>query len=304
MKRFHRIFNITPPLTADKVVIIHRYMDAVLLLHKPEGITSFDAVSRCRRALQERKAGHTGTLDPNASGLMILLFGRYTKFLPYCVKDHKAYHATFRFGQMTDTGDIWGNPVAEKTPSAHTLAEVQAAADTFLGDGVQIPPMYSAIKINGQKLYELARKGKTVERTPRPVHIDRMEISLVDGIWHLDAVVSSGTYIRTLITDLGEKLGEYAVMSSLVRTGIESIPLSEACTIDELKEHPAFVTPERVLDPSFPVIEPENPEFIIHGRTVKLARTEQVVIFQQNGQILAAYERRGDGLYHCQRGLL
>lgn len=279
-------------------------MDAVLLLHKPTGITSFDAVSRCRRIFHERKIGHSGTLDPNASGLLILLLGRYTKFLPYCVHDHKQYHATFVFGEQTDTGDVWGTVTARKEPGFHTLESLQEAADTFLGDGEQIPPMVSAIKQDGRKLYELARKGIEVERKPRPVHISRMQISQIDDVWHLDAVVSGGTYIRTLITDLGAKVGEYAVMSSLVRTGIETVSLEQACTLEQLENAPAFVSPRVILDPSFPIVEAPDPDAIVHGRSVTLEHEADIVIFETDGELLAAYQKRDDGRYHCQRGLL
>ena len=279
-------------------------MDAILLLNKPAGITSFDAVSRCRKIFHERKIGHSGTLDPNAAGLLILLLGRYTKFLPYCIHNHKHYHATFQFGARTDTGDIWGQVLEEKQPASHTEEELQALADTFLGDGFQIPPMVSAIKQNGQKLYELARKGVEVERKPRPVHISRMQVSKIDEVWHLDAIVSSGTYIRTLITDLGEKAGEYAAMASLVRTGIEQVSLDDACTIEELETGPAFVSPAVILDPSFPLLEAPDPDAVIHGRSIALESDSPVVILTGDDQILAAYERREDGRYYCQRGLL
>ena len=279
-------------------------MDAVLLLNKPAGMTSFDAVSRCRRILHEKKVGHTGTLDPNASGLMILLFGKYTKFLPYCVKDHKQYVAGFRFGIDTDTQDIWGTVIAEKEPAFHSPEEVRSAAESFLGSGTQIPPMYSAVKINGRKLYELARKGQTVERAPRPVTIDRMDVSCDGPDWKLSATVSGGTYIRTLIHDLGERLGEYAVMTSLVRTGIESLSVSEACTLEDLETSPSFVPAERVLDPSIPCMEAADYESVIHGRVIRMEHDAPLILFQKDGQVLAAYAKREDGLYHCQRGLL
>ena len=279
-------------------------MDGVILLNKPIGMTSFDAVNRCRRILHERKAGHTGTLDPNAGGLLIVLFGRYTKFLPYCVKDHKHYQAEFVFGRMTDTGDIWGNTIAEKTPAAHTEQEVQSAADGFLGVQEQIPPMYSALKVNGQKLVDLARQGKTVERKPRKVVIDRADVSFADGTWKLDAIVSGGTYIRTLINDLGESLGEYAVMSALQRTGIESLSLAEATELSRLEEEVVTVPPERVIDPSIPRVETSDYESVIHGRTIELSLDVPLVLMEKDGQILAAYTKREDGLYHCQRGLL
>lgn len=279
-------------------------MDAILLLNKPAGMTSFDAVSRCRRVFHERKIGHCGTLDPNASGLMILLFGRYTKFLPYCISNHKHYHATFVFGSRTDSGDIWGQVIDQKTPSHHSAASLQEAADRFLGDTMQVPPMVSALKVNGRKLYELARKGIEIERQPRPIHVSRMQISFENDCWHLDAVVSGGTYIRTLITDLGDAVGEYAAMSSLVRLGIESVRLEQACTLEQLEECPAFVSPETILDPSIPILEAEDVDSVIHGRSVKMNVDDPLVIFRNSGQILAAYRKEEDGLYYCQRGLL
>ncbi|MBR2676696.1 MAG: tRNA pseudouridine(55) synthase TruB [Solobacterium sp.] len=279
-------------------------MDAILLLNKPAGMTSFDAVSRCRRVFHERKIGHCGTLDPNASGLMILLLGRYTKFLPYCISNHKHYHATFVFGSRTDSGDIWGQVTDQKTPSPHSQESVQEAANRFLGDTMQVPPMVSAIKVNGRKLYELARKGIEIERKPRPIHVSRMQISLEDDIWHLDAVVSGGTYIRTLITDLGDALGEYAAMSSLCRLGIESVRLDQACTLEQLETSPVFVSPETILDPAIPILEALDEDSVIHGRSVRLEADDPLVIFRNSGQILAAYRKEEDGLYHCQRGLL
>ncbi len=279
-------------------------MDAVLLLNKPVGMTSFDAVNRCRRILHERKAGHTGTLDPNAEGLMIILFGKYTKFLPYCAANHKCYEAEFIFGSMTDTQDIWGTEIDQRTPKPHTLEEVQKAASSFVGEGTQIPPMYSAVKINGQKLYDLARKGQVVERKPRPVTIDRMDITKENDTWRLSAVVSGGTYIRTLIHDLGASLGEYAVMSKLTRTGIEDIRLCEACTLEQLEASPAFVPVERVLDPSIPKVETNAYEYVVHGRAIRLDRNDPEVLLTKDGTVLAAYVRREDGIYHCQRGLL
>ena len=155
-------------------------MDAVILLNKPAGMTSFDAVAKCRRIFHERKIGHTGTLDPEASGLMIILLGKYTKLLPYCVKNHKAYQATLKLGEMTDTEDIWGTIINTKTPSIHTEAEIDNAVQSLTGDILQVPPMYSALKKDGKKLYEYARQGIEIEREARPVHISSLEVEKID----------------------------------------------------------------------------------------------------------------------------
>lgn len=279
-------------------------MDAVILLNKPAGITSFDAVSRCRRIFHERRIGHTGTLDPNASGLLIILIGKYTKFLPYCVKDHKKYHAGFSFGRCTDTQDIWGNIIKEKASSEHSLSEMQSAADFFLGDSEQIPPMYSAIKVNGKKLYELARKGIEVERKPRAVHIDEITITETDDHqYFMDASVSSGTYIRTLIEDFGHKLDEYAVMTSLERSGIEGVSLKDACMIEDLAEGMATADIRTVLDPSIGIVEADRLRDISNGRNIELETDFDLVMVSCNGRILAAYRRISGKLFHCERGI-
>ena len=279
-------------------------MDGILLLDKPAGMTSFSAVARCRKIFHEKKTGHTGTLDPEATGLMIVLLGKYTKLLPFAVKDHKHYHATIRFGIRTDTDDVFGTVIEEKAPRNISVEELQKAADAMIGEREQIPPMVSAIKQNGRKLYEYARKGIEVERKPRKVRYDSLRVFEEDGVMHLDAVVSGGTYIRTLIKDLGEAVGEYAVMASLIRTGIESLDLSDANSLEELETSPKFTEPRKIIDPSLPVLACEQEADVIHGRSILLDREDPLILFEKDGELLAAYEKREDGRYHCLRGLL
>lgn len=277
-------------------------MNAVILLKKPEGMTSFDAVASCRRILHEKKIGHTGTLDPNASGLLIILTGIYTKLLPYCIKDHKHYQASFVLGRRTDTQDIWGTVLEERTPAVHSLAEIQAQADRMVGDSMQIPPMYSAIKIDGRKLYELARKGKTVERQPRPIHVSSLAIDAAgENAYTMDAVVSSGTYIRTLIEDLGTGIGELACMSSLVRTGIENISLDDACTLTELADHVPEIPPERVINPSIQRLQTDAMKEIKDGKDIEIPNAKEQVLLMKEQQILAIYRRAEGCRYHCER---
>lgn len=279
-------------------------MDAVILLNKPAGITSFDAVARCRKILHERKIGHTGTLDPNASGLLIILTGRYTKLLPYCVCNHKHYQARFILGRKTETEDIWGNTVEENTPLQHTQEELDAVSESFLGCSTQIPPMYSAIKVNGRKLYEYAREGKTIERAPRPVCIDHLSVMQTGyNEYAMDAVVSSGTYIRTLITDYAGKLGELGCMSALVRTGIEHLSLDQAMTLEELESDPVFLKPEDVLAPEIPLIETDQSDFVRNGRDLQFDTDSEYVGVLCNGELKAVYGKRENGNYHCERGL-
>ena len=279
-------------------------MDAVILLNKPAGMTSFDAVAKCRRIFHERKIGHTGTLDPEASGLMIILLGKYTKLLPYCVKNHKAYQATLKLGEMTDTEDILGTVIDTKTPSIHTEAEIDNAVQSLTGDILQVPPMYSALKKDGKKLYEYARQGIEIEREARPVHISTLEVEKIDETnYRMNAVVSSGTYIRTLITDFGKQLDELAIMSSLIRTKIEHLSLKDACTFEDLESGVSFLSPIQVIDPTYKIVETDRVMDIKNGKRIKLDIFDPQVIFTSNGELLAAYALQEDGLYHCLRGL-
>ena len=280
-------------------------MDKALFINKPIGMTSFDVVKRCRNLFHEKRIGHTGTLDPNASGLLIVLMGKYTKYLPYCVHHHKAYHATFKLGELTDTEDIWGKVIDTKEPRQHSQAELDQLASSMLGHYSQIPPMYSSIKVKGRKLYEYARNNQVIERKPRDCYIDLLEIKkITEEEYSLDVIVSSGTYIRTLITDIGKKMDELATMTSLVRTGIEDIKLEDAYTLEQIESGDfQEVDIKRILDRNIPLVEIDNPEDIYNGKSIYLQNDEELVILLYNGNVLAAYEKGEDNYYHSKRGL-
>ncbi len=212
-------------------------MDGILCIDKPEEMTSFLCVAILRRLLGEKKVGHAGTLDPNATGVLPLLIGRGTKLLDHLPCHDKCYTATLRFGAVSDTLDIWG-VVEETGKPIPTRAEVEAALPAFRGDIMQVPPMTSALKKDGVRLYELARQGIEVEREARPVTI--YDLTLIDyneqeGLLTLSCHCSSGTYIRTLCDDLGRVLGCGAVMTALRRTMAAGFPLTVCITIDEAK---------------------------------------------------------------------
>ncbi len=284
--------------------IISSRMNGVILLNKPAGITSFDAVARCRRILKEKKIGHTGTLDPNASGLLIILTGKYTKLLPYCVSDRKTYKAGFTLGKKTDTQDIWGTVLAEKQPAENAAEELEKAAGSFLGAGKQLPPMYSAIKVNGKKLYEYARSGVEIERRERDIFIHSLAVRHCGGAdYEMDATVSSGTYIRTLISDLAGSAGEYACMTSLVRTAISDITLDMACTLEQLAEHPEAGDPSIVLDPAVKIIACPDLKAMLNGRDLDLGIEDELAAVTADGEIKAVYRRLPSGMYHCERGI-
>lgn len=213
-------------------------MDGILCIDKPEGMTSFLCVAILRRLLGVKKVGHAGTLDPNATGVLPLLIGRGTKLLDHLPCHDKCYVATLRFGAVSDTLDIWGE-VTETGAPLPTLAEVEAALPAFRGDILQVPPMTSALKKDGVRLYELARQGIEVEREARPVTIyqlDLLEYNEKEGLLTLSCHCSSGTYIRTLCDDLGRVLGCGAVMTALRRTMAAGYSLTECITIEQAKE--------------------------------------------------------------------
>ncbi len=280
-------------------------MNGILLINKSMGMTSFAAVAKCRRTFHEKKTGHSGTLDPNATGLLLVFLGKYTKYIPYCVKDHKHYKATFELGKKTDTQDIWGTIIATKEPSVYSDEVLTQKAHCFIGEIEQVPPMYSALKKDGKKLYEYAREGIEVERKARRVRVNQCIVThLHDNVYAMDAIVSSGTYIRTLIEDFAASLGEYGTMTSLVRVGIESLSLEEAVDIDSLDETAVFIDPKRVLDPAWKLIETDQVADIKNGKKIKVdGLMEPQVIFTHQDEILAAYQYEKDGLYHCVRGL-
>ncbi|MGI6264147.1 MAG: tRNA pseudouridine(55) synthase TruB [Acutalibacteraceae bacterium] len=210
-------------------------MDGILLLDKPAGMTSFACCAAARRWLNEKKIGHAGTLDPNATGVLPLLVGRATKAVSLLPNHDKAYTATLRFGFTSDTLDVWGQvtPTGAPVPDEATI---DAALPRFRGEIMQIPPMTSALKKDGKRLYELARQGIEVERTPRPVTVytlQKREYDPGSGELTLDCRCSSGTYIRTLCDDLGRRLGCGAVMTALRRTMAAGYTLDQCLTDEE-----------------------------------------------------------------------
>ncbi|MBK9214583.1 MAG: tRNA pseudouridine(55) synthase TruB [Chloracidobacterium sp.] len=218
-------------------------MDGILVIDKPPGITSHDVVSKVRRILGTRRVGHTGTLDPFATGVMVVLVGKATRLAQFLDKDEKEYLATMRFGGETDTGDTTGNFKSQISDSRSVSTEdIESALPHFKGEIMQVPPMYSAKKIDGRKLYEYARKGETIERKSIGVTISELEIveplreDLKSEISNLKfrVVCSAGTYIRTLAKDIGRAVGVGAHLAELRRTRAGRFELSQSVTLDEL----------------------------------------------------------------------
>ena len=224
-------------------------MTGIIPLKKGENITSFFAVNKVRRIIGEKKCGHTGTLDPNATGVLPIAVGGATRFIELLPTHKKAYKATFKTGFCTDTLDIWGT-VTETFDKVVSFEEIEEAVFEFKGEIMQLPPMYSAIKRDGVRLYELARQGIEVERTPRKCEVYELSVEKTEnGEYSLYCECSAGTYIRTLINDIGEKLGCGATMTSLERTFACGIEISECFTLEELTELKEKGEIEKVIIP-------------------------------------------------------
>jgi tRNA pseudouridine55 synthase len=211
--------------------------EGILLVDKPSGITSHDVVDRVRRIFHMKKVGHAGTLDPMATGLMLILVGKATKVSQYLMSMDKEYTGTMRLGQVTDSQDADGTVIEERPVPDLSEADALEQMKTFLGDQYQTPPMFSAKKVNGQPLYKLARKGKTIAREPRVIHISRFELTSF-ALPELSFLVgcSKGAYVRTIAHDLGEKFGCGAHLNVLRRTGIGDFSIKKADTLEVLRE--------------------------------------------------------------------
>ncbi len=239
--------------------IVRRAVHGVLLLDKPRGLSSNDALQKAKRLFRAEKAGHTGTLDPLATGLLPLCFGAATKFSQLSLDADKRYRATVRLGQRTSTGDAEGDIIDEREPRCDR-ADIEAACGRFVGSLEQLPPMYSALKHEGRALYRYAREGVEVPRTPRQIVVHHIHI--ID--WQADQLVidvscSKGTYIRTLAEDIGAALGCGAHLSALCRTGSGALQLCDAIGLEQLaaldeNERDAWLRPADELLADWPSV--------------------------------------------------
>ena len=213
-------------------------MQGILIINKPQGYTSQDVVSKVKKILNVKKAGHTGTLDPMATGVLPVLIGEYTKLSKYLIEHDKTYVAKIKLGLKTDTGDLEGNVIEEKEFDKSILekSNVENVLKSFLGKQKQIPPMYSAIKINGKKLYEYAREGIEVEVEPRDIELYKLNLlSIENDEIEFEVSCSKGTYIRVVCEDIAKTLGTIGTMSSLNRTIVDKFNISQAITFEELE---------------------------------------------------------------------
>ena len=284
--------------------------NGIINIYKEKGFTSHDVVAKLRGITKQKKIGHTGTLDPNAEGVLPVCFGNATKLCDIITDKSKEYRTVLLLGQETDTQDTSGEIINSDDSWKNLLEdEIKDAIYSFVGTYDQIPPMYSAIKINGKKLYELARKGEVVERKPRKVTIDRIEINKIN-LPYVEMTIgcSKGTYIRTLCHDIGEKLKCNGCMDSLLRTRVgrffveDSIKLSK---IEELVKNNEFedilIPPDKMFDYEIIHIKEEASKLVYNGNKFVLdhiseldvVKTRYYRVYDQNNTFVGIYERKG-----------
>lgn len=213
-------------------------LNGIICINKPEGFTSFDVIAKLRGILKMKKLGHSGTLDPMATGVLPVFAGNATKAISILPDTDKSYLAGFKLGIVTDTEDITGKVIKEY-PFSVSKEEIEKTAEAFQGNITQIPPMYSAVSIGGKRLYDLARKGIEIDRPSREITVSEFKICDFDGKTgegHINIACSKGTYVRTLIHDMGQKLGCGAVMTSLVRTKANGFSLEDCFTLGEIEK--------------------------------------------------------------------
>ncbi len=274
-------------------------MDGIVNVNKPLGITSHDVVYRLRKILNIKKIGHTGTLDPEASGVLPMCIGKGTKLAEYLTASDKQYLATLKLGAFTDTQDATGQ-VLETFDVNVTEEQICDTVKKFIGEIQQIPPMFSAIKIDGKKLYELAREGKTVEREARTITIHNIEIKKIDldnNIIEMLVDCSKGTYIRTLCNDIGAALGCGGHMSALCRTKSGRFNIDKAFTLEQIEEMTAkedfrFLTPVSEALPEYEriVLAERNSKRVRNGIKIRvegLTEGETYRVFDEKNEFLA-----------------
>ena len=211
-------------------------MDGVIVIRKEKGFTSHDVVAKLRGILHMKKIGHTGTLDPDAEGVLPVALGKATRLVDMITDKEKTYEAVMRLGVVTDTQDMSGTVLSQTTELSVTEEELSTVVSSFVGDYMQVPPMYSALKVNGKKLYELAREGKVIERKARDIEVFDIKVESID-LPEVTMTVhcSKGTYIRTLCNDIGERLGCHGCMKSLLRVRVAGFDLEHALTLSQIQ---------------------------------------------------------------------
>lgn len=260
----------------------------VINIHKEKGYTSHDVVAKLRGILKQKKIGHTGTLDPDATGVLPVCLGKATKLCDMLTDKNKTYETVMLLGKVTDTQDISGSVFSEADTDGLTIEVVETAILSFVGPYMQVPPMYSALKVNGKKLYELAREGIEIERAARPVEIFEIQILQVDlPRVRMRVSCSKGTYIRTLCHDIGAKLGCGACMEELIRTKVSHFEIQDAITLEKVQ----FLSEQGQLDAYIIPIDQMFAEY------EALSLKEEFASFGYNGNSILAEHLQNKGQF-------
>jgi tRNA pseudouridine55 synthase len=282
--------------------------DGLVVVDKPAGCTSHDVVARLRRVYGQRRVGHAGTLDPDATGVLLVGLGRVTRLLRFLAETGKAYRGDVMFGVATTTLDAAGD-VLDRRPLPVTRGDVEAATRRFVGPIQQIPPIVSAVRVGGRRLHDLAREGETVERAPRPVHVDRFDVEAFQpGPYPVATVLvecSTGTYVRSLAADLGAALGGPAHLARLRRLRVGSFTADEAQPLDAVADHPdaRLLSPREAMRDLEPIaVDEEQARAACHGVSFPCSAFEEPLgpgpfaLVDADGELLAVYERRPAGI--------
>ena len=279
-------------------------MNGLLVIDKQAGMTSHDVVAICRRILNERRVGHAGTLDPAATGVLVVGVGRATRLLRFVEDTDKEYVAEAAFGVTTTTLDAEGDVVAEKDPSGVTEVDLREVLGQFLGEIDQVPPMVSAIKVGGEALYRKARRGEDVERPARRVRVDEIELMSFDGGARARATLrvrcSRGTYIRSLVADIGEALGVGAHVAALRRTKVGRLSETEAIPVSSVTPE-ALLPMERAVD-GYPrrTVDEAGARALVHGKPLEPGGFDGVyAVYGPDGLLAMAEDREGEARSLC-----
>ncbi len=271
--------------------------DGFVVIDKPAGWTSHDAVARCRKVFHQRRVGHAGTLDPDATGVLLVGLGRATRLLKFVGDLEKAYVGDVVLGSTTSTLDAAGEVTGTFDMAGVTRDDVVAAAAKFVGDIEQIPPMVSAVQVGGKRLHALAREGIEIERVPRPVTIHSIEVigEPAPGVFTLDVVCSTGTYIRTLADDIGRALGGGAHLTHLRRRAIGTFATDSAVALDALAEDHARPAAELLAHLPSVTVDDAGIDAVSHGRSLGQSDHEHgpVAVLNEAGELIAVYRYDG-----------
>ena len=275
-----------------------------LLINKEIGLTSRQEVNNVSRKLGQKKAGHIGTLDPFADGLLVVLLGSSTKISPFLETMDKTYMSTLKLGSKTNTGDLTGEMVETKNIPELSKTKICEVFQGFLGKTTQIPPIFSALKVDGQPMYKYARKGIEIERKPREIEIFKLDLLSFekDEITFI-AKVSKGTYIRTLGEDIAEKLGTVGHLTKLTRLEVGPYSLKDAKRSSEVTEADLIPISKMLSHLSSLEVDGELAKKVLNGMHVKLSTNQETILLKDKDGIIALYKREPNGYYSCVRGL-